>query len=466
MQKLVGASKDATDCLVEFASKLTYEALPSQAVATVKNLLLDGFGCSLAATALGDDCLAVTATMSAIGGAPESSIVGASNRVSAANAAFVNGAMVHALNYDAFSDETGHVGLVAFPAQLALAEAQGGVSGKELIVSVAVACEIVARMNAAIVRQGLPPSDKYVSGQLLGYIGAGAGAARLLGLTDSAFKSALGLALMQAAGSRQIVVSGDFPAKSIYGAFPNHAAVIAALLARSGVRADCDVLSGKAGLYAMVYGNTFDAGTLTEGLGLDFLFTATEFKPWPASNRVHAAIDAALTIAVEISDSHTIRAVRIEVPPRLQEWCEPLARKLRPENSSAAANSIPYCVVRALLDRRIDLASFSMNALTDARLAQLGRHTSVTICEGREGVLVSVMLSDGSEHERTVTNTLGSRARPITAEHLRAKFRSCCENALTPLSFEEMDRIESTLMDIEVVPDVRIIGDMLRPRSN
>src|SRR5258706_10888127 len=193
-------------------------------------MILDSLGCAIAATALGDGCRETMAVMSALGGKPESTIIGLATKVSAPNAAFANGALVHALNYDPIGSEIGHLGVVCLAAPLAMAEAVGSISGRELVVASAVACEVSARMTAAIARTGRRPSEKFLAGQLLSYFGAAAGAGRVLGLDAVQMRSALGLALMQMSGSRQVVLSGDPPAKAIYGAFPNQAGVLAALL--------------------------------------------------------------------------------------------------------------------------------------------------------------------------------------------------------------------------------------------
>ena len=172
----------------------------------------------------------------------------ATERLHPTGAAFANGALVHALNYDPIGATIGHVGVICLAAPLAMAEAAGGKTGGDLITASAVACEITARITEVIARTGRRPSEKFLSGQLLTYFGAAAGAGRILGLDSAGMHNALGLALMQMAGSRQIVQGGDPPAKAIYGAFPNQAGVQAALLAKAGPAADIDIFGKPAGL--------------------------------------------------------------------------------------------------------------------------------------------------------------------------------------------------------------------------
>src|SRR5947199_4738350 len=101
-----------TLALAEFAATLKFGDLPADVVENVKLMVLDSLGCAIAATTLGDGCRETIAVMSDLGGRPESTIIGTGHKVSAPNAAFANGALVHALNYDPIGAEIGHVGVV------------------------------------------------------------------------------------------------------------------------------------------------------------------------------------------------------------------------------------------------------------------------------------------------------------------------------------------------------------------
>ena len=65
----------------------------------LKGLVLDTLGCALAASTLGDGCAQAAAVARANPGAPEATLLGHGQRVSVLNAAFVNGALAHALNF-------------------------------------------------------------------------------------------------------------------------------------------------------------------------------------------------------------------------------------------------------------------------------------------------------------------------------------------------------------------------------
>jgi 2-methylcitrate dehydratase PrpD len=127
-----------------FAASLSWESIPDRTQLTVKRIILDCIGTALAATTLGEGCRETIAVACRLGGAKESTILGVGVKVSAIHAAFANGALVHALNYDPIGAEIGHIGVACLPAPLALAEATGGMSGRELIAAATVACEVCA----------------------------------------------------------------------------------------------------------------------------------------------------------------------------------------------------------------------------------------------------------------------------------------------------------------------------------
>ena len=463
---MAAVAASPTHALAEFAATLTFDHLPIQAVATLKAMVLDSLGCAIAATTLGDGCRETVAVMRALGGKPDCTIIGCVDKVSAPNAAFANGALVHALNYDPIGSEIGHSGVVCLAAPLAMAETVGGITGAEFLAAVAAACEVSARITAAIARTGRRPSEKFLSGQLLSYFGAASGAGRVLGLDTAQMRSALGLALMQMAGSRQIVLSGDPPAKAIYGAFPNQAGVLAALLSRRGLSADCNVTGEPAGLYPAIYGGACDAGTLAEGLGSQFLFNDVEFKPWPASNQVHAAIEAAAEIASAGLDAASIAAVEIAASGTFRPWCEPIEKRRRPENGAAAGNSIPFCVAKTLVHGDLKLSDFTAEGLQDESALALAARTTCRFDDTVKGAAVNVATRDGQFIRSQVEVPLGHRSRSVSRDRLIEKFRDCCRHAGWDMAPASVDLLIATIDGLERLDDVRGIATLVAGRAD
>ena len=435
-----------TQRLAAFCASLRYEELPSPVVAHVKRILLDSLGTALAATTLGAGCREVIEVMSSAGGKAQSTILGTGKKVAAPHAAFANGALTHALNYDAIGPEVGHVGVVCLPAPLAVAQAHG-ISGSEFLVAAAVAAEVTARVTGAMALSG--PSKTFLAGQLLGYFGAAAGAARALRLGARETHSALGLALMQASGSMQVVLAGDPPAKAIYGAFPNHGGVLAALLAHAGIGAEVQALEGRAGLYGLFCGGEYQRERLIGGLGEDFRLLGTAFKPWPMSVVAHPFLEAASQLA-----GGEVREVRIIGHSELRPWCEPLEERRAPSNAAAAANSLPFGVAKMLARGNVSLGDFTTNGIRDPRALAIAALTTYRLDDSVRGGRVEVRTPDGRILQASVEVPLGHPSRPVPDERLRQKFRDCCRYAALPV---DADALLRAIERLEEAPNVEVL---------
>jgi 2-methylcitrate dehydratase PrpD len=394
--------------------------------------------------------------MRALGGTPQSTIVGSGAKVNAPNAAFANGALAHALNYDAIGTETGHTGVTCFTAPLAAAEACAPISGRRFIAASVAAAEVGARVFGAVERREPHFNERLLAGQYFGYFSAAAGAGNVYDLDAATMHSAFGIALMQVSGSRQVTVAGDPPAKAIYGAFPNHGGVQAALLARAGLGAEIDALEGRAGFYKMLGDGLFDADLLIGELGSTWRFLRTQFKPWPASGVVIPFIEAALALrAAHDVRPDEIAAITVVGTPAMRNWCEPLDERRRPPNGAVAANSTIFGAAKALAHGRVVLADFSPDGMRDDAALALTARTTYRFDDevDPEGGVVEVRTADGRELSARVDKPLGHVTRPMSDERLQAKFRDCCTHApaLAPGRAEELIALIDAL---EELPDV------------
>ena len=82
------------------------------------------------------------------GGKLESTIIAHGAKVPSPNAAFLNGTMAHACDFDdTHAMAVVHAGITVIPACLAIAERRGGVTGKELITAVASGIDLSCRLG-------------------------------------------------------------------------------------------------------------------------------------------------------------------------------------------------------------------------------------------------------------------------------------------------------------------------------
>jgi 2-methylcitrate dehydratase PrpD len=447
-----------TQKLAQFASTLRYDDLPSEVVVAAKRLTLDCLATALAARALGDGCRETLTVMKDLGGTPQSSIIGDSAKISAPNAAFANGALVHALNFDAVADNIGHTGVVCLVGPLAVAQARAPVSGREFLTGAVVAAEIFARTISPAVQPKRLVHEALLTGQYYGYFAAAAGAGRILRLDPGKMHSAFGLALMQVSGTRQVLAEGDAPAKAIYGAYPNHAGVLAALLAEAGLGAEINALDGKAGFYVMSTGGAFDANLATEGLGTHFRFLETQFKPWPTSGVIAPFIEAAL----DLRSKHNLKPAdidQVEVAGAswMRQWCEPVSERRSPSNAASAANAIQFATAKALVNGRVVLADVTPKGLKDEPVLKMAQKIDYRFDDNIVGGAIAVRTTSGNELKASVEKPLGDPAHPMSTEQLVAKFRDCC-SYVDHLKDKDVDALITFIDKLERADDVSALS--------
>lgn len=460
-------SSTTTRRVAEYAANISYERLPAEVRSTLKTLILDTLGTTLAANTLGAGCREAIAALPGIGGSPQSTVIGFGDKVSAPVAAFANGAMAHALNYDAIGPDGAHLGVI-LAAPLAVAELIGEVSGQEFLAALAAGAEVTARL-AMSAAQSVDPtvSSKVLEGQLLGYFGAAVSAGRVMSLTAAQMHSVLGLALMQASGTMQLVLDGDPPAKAIYAAFPNLAGVLSVLLSRQGLRAECAAFEGDAGLFAMYYGRRYSGSLLESRLGETFELLNVRFKPWPTTAAAHVFIDAALQLMAnhDVGVAAIDRAL-VRGASWIRPWCEPARDRRNPVNAAAAANSIFFAVAKALANRDVRLSDFTPTGLRQPEALRVAERMDYAVDDtlGASGI-VEVTTVTGHHYVARVDTPPGHPDRPLPQAHIVEKFLDCARYASAPVSPDALGEVIRLVGDLERLPDVGVLLRLLNPHA-
>src|SRR5437773_12149503 len=170
---------DAAWPLAQHVCRTGYADLPASAVASARRDILDTFGCMLG----GSDSPGIDelfAVISRWGGLPESRVVLRGVRLPAPQAALLNASMGHALDFDDTLDTGGsiHPGVSVLGAVLALCDSLGGVTGKDLLLAVALGLDVSCRVALASTRD-----RGWHRTAAMGVFGAAAAAGKLLRLT-------------------------------------------------------------------------------------------------------------------------------------------------------------------------------------------------------------------------------------------------------------------------------------------
>src|SRR5580765_8089331 len=115
-------SRELSHEFASFAAKCRFEDLPPDAIETAKKSILDLLGVSLAASGTVPAVRSVVELVRETGGVPECTILGSQQRAPALMAAFANGAMAHALDFDDMGADGHHPTSSIVPAVFAAAE--------------------------------------------------------------------------------------------------------------------------------------------------------------------------------------------------------------------------------------------------------------------------------------------------------------------------------------------------------
>lgn len=332
------------ESLAAFASALTYETLPPAVVAKAKASLVHNLACALAARGLVGPALQMARLQSEGSGWAARTLEGG-HRVAPADAAFANGALMHARAQDDFHKEANaHPGTVIIPAALALADATGA-SGRDLLVAVVAGYEVLIAAGAAFSARSTPRGFR--STGVYGPLGSAAAAARILRLDAAATASALALAASFAGGLTQPWLSGTFEFWAQAGE-ASRAGVAAALLARAGLRGAPEALEGDAGFCRAFSGGVEGLETVTAGLGERWRIQGVSFKFFPISGIMQVPTHTAVALAREHGVAgDQIESVHLEMN-RFEYNYPGTAHPGRCPDVSAALMSARYCLAAAL----------------------------------------------------------------------------------------------------------------------
>jgi 2-methylcitrate dehydratase PrpD len=331
------------------------------------------------------------------------------------HAAWLNGICSHVLDYDdVMAPMRGHVSVAVIPALLALAPEMNA-TGRDYAVAYATAFEVLARLSRVMAFEHY--AKGWHSTSALGVIGAAAACSSLLKLTERQTINAIGLAVAQAAGTRQ---NFGTMAKSFQIGECARAAIRSVLLARAGFDAASDSIDGPFG-YIALYGAGQDVSDAFDGIGtapLELDRTGIEVKKYPCCYATHQALDAVLSLR----QAHALdlqSVARIEIVASAGAL-EPLIRT-PPTSGLTAKFSLEYTVAAALQDGAVGLSTFDdAQAMRPEVMAFLPN-----VATKEDGgpprprwTRVRIFLHNGTSVEKLVDTLRGGAADPLSDEEL------------------------------------------------
>jgi 2-methylcitrate dehydratase PrpD len=437
--------------IVQAARALQYEDLSADVRAKVKIAYLDMLSCVYESLDLPQSVQAIEWAGRAQG---KASVFGTRVRTAASDAAFVNAILGHGLvREDMHTGSVSHLGVVIFPALLALAQ-QKRVSGRDFLVSVVCGYETGAAIGKAVMDQGTV--RRFRPTGITGPLGGAVGGSLLSGLSEDASVSALGLAANTTVGLNEWPAEGA-DEMFFHVGFAARNAVTAVELAELGAYTSETALEGKAGLFAAL-GRPGRESQVKMFQGPQPEIMAVYHKPAPACNYAQTACQAALALSqqdgVQSSDIS-----KIDVKASAAALGYPGCNSTGPfERVLKAKMSIQYCVAATLSRGSIEEANYRL--LQDPEVHRLigvttlEEDTGFTDAYPRiQGAQVSVTLRNGETKTRCLPDVI-----PATPDAIRQRFRCAAQNVL---GASASARIEEQVEEIETLSDLGALCDLL-----
>ena len=291
---MAGTIDDSTGTLAAFVAGIAPDTVPESVRSATKVVLADTLAVLLRASV-------EPAVQSALRAFPLSgkgvcTVVGAGFGATASEAALINGIGGHDIELDdVHTSSRTHPASVVIPAVLAAAQTAPEGTGLDLLAGIIAGYEVGCRLSKAMLIQPIFARGFHPSG-VCGAVGAAAGAARTLRLSEEQIRFAIALGAAQSSGLMTFEEDHSHMLKSFNTGAAARSGVTAALLAAEGYRAAPDVLTGPHNALVPYSSDEPDYARLTADLGAGYEVSGTSLKRHACCSQTHAALDGLLDV--------------------------------------------------------------------------------------------------------------------------------------------------------------------------
>jgi 2-methylcitrate dehydratase PrpD len=447
----------AAETIAGFATSIRLEDVPAEVVEHARLHVLDALGCGIAAHATGIAGEGL-ATMRELGGEPQATVIGTTERLPAANAAFANAMTCHGLDFDdTHSDSGSHVSTVIAPAAFAAAELYGA-SGRDVLAAIVAGNEVVCRVGMA--EPGALHGRGFHPTAICGVFGATAAISRIAGFDAETAARAIGIAGSMASGIFAYLADGT-PTKPIHPGWAAHGAHLATRLAHHGAAGPRSVFDARFGLYHAYLGIEPGASGLAAqlaDLGTRWETPRIAYKPFPICHFTHGAVGAAVdAVGGRTFRPDEIDGVVVSVPePWVPIVLEPAAEKRVPRSEYEGKFSLQYAVASMLVRGHVGVTDFTPEAIAGPDVLAVAAkvthepRTFDTYPEAFPGA-ARVTLASGETLERVLPFQKGAPENPWRADDVLAKYRA---NAGLALDADAAAELEEAILTLDEQADV------------
>jgi len=433
-----------TETLAQFVVDTRLRDIPLKAMEISKLVILDALGVTLAASRQAIARI-LNEYLRDAAAAAKAGVIGSSLRTEPALAAWANGALAFALDFD----DNIHGSTHTVPAALAIGEGNGA-NGAALLEAYILGRDICFRLDAALdagrrKNQGGPTSRGWFAGGTTGSLAAAAAAGKILQLNAKQMATAFGIAVAGAGGVRR---NFGTMAKALQTGNAARNGVTAALLAQKGFTADQTILEAPMGFAsALCLEGECDWDALTENLGKYFhMEKMPPIKRFPTCTPAHRPIEGLLALRQQhgftVDDVESVES----------DFHQRSLARTDPQEAIAGPNSMPFILAIALLDGKITLEQFTDEKIHDPRVRAAMvkiRHRANPRQPGQAepSDRITVTLKNGVVH----TIEVAERTTYTSSSDIHAKFLSCATLALSRTRAEQLGELIDRLDNVEDV---------------
>ncbi len=412
---------------------------------------LNWLGCAVGA-AQHESAAASLAAVQMLQPAPQSTVLGRTERVDMAGAALINGITSHTFDFD----DT-HLKTIIHPAGpvasalLALAEVTGA-SGRALIDALVLGIDVSCRVGNVMY------PDHYDRGWHItgstGTIGAAAGCARLLGLNADQTQMAIGIAASQPVGMRE---QFGTMTKPFHPGAAARAGLMSALLAKNGFTASKKALEAPRGMVQTI-STKCDWREATDELGQRFEISFNSYKPFACGIVIHPSIDACAQLRDQGVKAEDVERIELRVHSLVLE----LTGKKEPADGLQAKFSVYHGCAAGLIFGRAGETEYDDHIVNREDMLALRRKVVATVDNAinEESADVTAILKDGRQVHVFVEHAIGSLQRPMSDAQLEAKFHNLSDPVLGAAATQ---RLIDAAWKVGAAADLRALAALAVP---
>ncbi len=431
-----------------------FEDLDAETVENAKRRITDVVGDILGGAGAPDNTILLN-LVNSWGGEKEATILGYGVKAPAANVALVNAILCNSFDSAPLvviidgKRIPSHTSGATIPTAITMGESQQ-ITGKDLIATLIVAEDLVARLQSRSPRRGP-----------LTTLGTAAVAGRVLGLSRSQMRNAFGIALDQAYGRNGGLWDGSPTFKTGFG-YAARDGIVAAQLAKRGWTGPEDPFFGEHG--GLFGPDSVPLDILTTDLGKKF-YVELVFKPYPGCRLTHAGIGAALAaISKHNFQTDDIAAITLTLPQsaKTDHCSKPF--QIREYPTGDALFSYQYSIASTLARKGTANIYYTEEYIRDLQVLALVDKVNLAFSPDMVGAELDLKMKNGRLLSEHISAAKGDITTPLSRDELNNKFMSQVEFSQM-ISRRTAEKLLAMLERLEEVNDVSQIAEMAVKRG-